>query len=94
MSAQLAIDFDAIPARRGMCPTHRAEWMAWLDWVGSPSCRQYTARIVLVSIGQDNPARIEESLQARADGVYRLVRDQQSAIRRSCAERSGCRTDA
>jgi len=69
----------------GMCERHRAEWMKWLDWIGTPSCQAYSqGGINLVAIGQDNPKRIEEGRQARANRVYDLVREQQASIRAEC----------
>jgi hypothetical protein len=68
-----------------MCASHRAEWLRWLDWVGTPSCRAYLqGGIGIVSIGQNNPVRIEESRQARANRVYDLIRQQQEIIRAEC----------
>jgi hypothetical protein len=68
-----------------MCARHRAEWMRWLDWVGTPSCRAYLqGGIGIVSIGQNNPVRIEESRKARAARAYDLVRWQQESIRAEC----------
>jgi hypothetical protein len=69
-----------------MCARHRAEWMRWLDWPGTPSCRAYLqGGINIVTIGGDaNPARIEESRKARVARVYDLIRQQQEMIRAEC----------
>jgi hypothetical protein len=67
--------------------------MKWIDWVGTPSCRAYSqGGINLVAIGQDNPVRIEEGNQARANRVYDLVRQQQASIRAECATGVVCST--
>lgn len=73
-----------------LCPAHASADLAWLDFIGSPAARAYSAHIPLISIGNPTPAQVEADRKARADAVYAMVRGQRDLIADACAAGRGC----
>lgn len=74
-----------------LCGRHGAESLAWLDWIGTPSCQAYAqGGINLVQIGTPTVRSMADGLSARAGRAYGLVRQQQALIAAECARGQGC----
>lgn len=74
-----------------LCAKHKTESDAWIDWIGSPSCKKFLAsgQLAIHTVNY-RVEHILHSLASRSEKAYELVRWQRAEIQEDCTAGKGC----